>query len=249
MSRFVPTTEERAAGSALFDFLRQAGHDLIDEDFDDRPDLTYKLNGHYMGCEIVGMIPADMQQAIRTFSKVMFRREVDVAKITIPIEPDMWMQTAIERKWAKVQKYPLSKYTKNLSLLVHYPMLGPHDPVEYDRDEFIDGVCYGQSVASHGFKNIFYWSGKKIYLLNYKKPSAPRVMGDLSKGYPCYCIYIMSAGAEGLEERFKDRQIPLQMAPDRVKHIKPLDPAYRNLKPHEPEGDLRFELDFKASPI
>jgi hypothetical protein len=249
MGRFIPTEEERAAGLALFDYLRTAGHKVVNEDFGDRPDLTCQLDGYFMGCEIVGMVPAEMQQAIRTFSQVMFRRKVDVAKITVPIEPDMWMQAAIERKWAKVQKYPPSDYTQNLSLLVHYPMLRARDPVEYDRSEFVDGVCYGQAMAAHGFNNIFYWSGRKIYVLNHGKPPAPKVLGDLSKGYPAYCILIMSAGVEGLRTRFENRAIPLQLPPGCVKNIKPLEPAYRNLKPKEPDGDLRFVLGFNAAAV
>jgi hypothetical protein len=244
MGRFIPTKEERGAGSALLNYLRMAGHHIEKDDFGDRPDLTFQLDGNFVGCEIVSMVPADMQQAIRTFSQLMLRNNADVAKITIPIEPDMWMQTAIERKWAKVQKYPPSAYTANLSLLVHYPVLGVRDPVEYDRREFINGVCYGQAVSQHGFDNIFYWSGRNIYTLNHGKPPFQKVIPDLSNGYPAYVLWILSSAQDELRKRFENRSIPLQLPDGCTKHIKPLEPAYRNLKPYEPEGDFRIRLQF-----
>jgi len=244
MGRLIATEEEQKAGEALFNYLRACGNNLSETEYDDRPDLRCFIDGRPMGCEIVGLIPADMQQAIRVFARTMFRRKVDVAKITIPIEPHMWMRTAIERKWAKVQKYPKTPYTENLSLLVHHPMLGYKDPVEYDRNEFVTGVQYGQAISNHGFANVFYWSGRKIYHLNHAKTTQKVKHGDLSKGYPAYIQWILSAGNEGLRENFEDRSVPLALPRDQVKHIKPMDPDYQGLKPHEPEGDFRMRLVF-----
>jgi hypothetical protein len=246
MSRAEPTAEEKAAGTALLKNLREDGYPITHEDFDDRPDLRFLINGEAFGCEIVGLVPEDMQQAMRTFSTVMYRRGADVAKITIPIEPDEWMKTTIERKWAKVQKYPRTLFTKELSLLVHPPYLGPSDPVEYDREEFVLGVRYGQAVANHGFANVFYWSGKRLFAFNDRggPPSLKTYPFDLSEGYPAYIMWIMSAGKEGLRERFENRSIPLALPAEHTKHIRPMDPNFKKLSPFEMKGDFRFQMYF-----
>lgn len=245
MGRFEPTREERAAGTALLKKLEGINGEITDVEFSDRPDLKFRINGLPIGCEIVGLMPGDIQQAMRTFSRTMYKRGVRVAKIVIPIEPDMWAQQAIERKWAKVQKYKIDEYSTNLSLLIHHPMLAPIDPVEYDAPGFVRGIQYGQAISTHGFRNVFYWSGKNTYSLDRKKEDAlPIVYPDLSDGYPAYIQWIISAGSEGLKTHFDGVHIPLVLPVEHTMIIKPLSLRFKNLKPQEPKGDLRFGLGF-----
>lgn len=236
MSRNEPTKEELSAGDALLKFFMALGVPVTDVDFKDKPDLRFALENVPVGCEIVSLMPSDMQKAIKTFFRYKFKKGVDVAKIVIPIEPHSWMKNAIEKKWKKVQGYEKGPYTLNLFLLVHPPMLGPRDIVEYDHEGFIRGVSYGERTAKHGFRKIFYWAGNRIVVLDGDKENIPLITFDtLPLGYPAYVIQSFMAQAGKFKERFGDGTHRLDVPKEHTQIIQPLTPEFKNVPPLLPK--------------
>jgi hypothetical protein len=232
MSRNDPTPEELTAGDALLKFFAACNVPVTDVDFDDKPDLRFALRDIPVGCEIVSLMPSDMQEAMRVFFNLKYKNGVDVAKIVIPIEPHSWMKNTIEKKWKKVQGYEKGPYTLNLFLLVHPPMLGHKDIVEYDHEGFIRGVMYGERIAEHGFRKIFYWSGSKIVVLDEDKENIPPITYDtLPEGYPAYVIYAFMAEKEKFRERFGEGTHRLEVPKEHTKIIRPLTPEFKNVPP------------------
>jgi hypothetical protein len=232
MSRNEPTQEELTAGAALLKFFARCNVSVTDVDFGDKPDLRFSLSNIPVGCEIVSLMPSDMQQAMRTFFNFKFKNGVDVAKIVIPIEPHSWMKKIIEKKWKIVQGYEKGPYTLNLFLLVHPPMLGHKDIVEYDHEGFIRGGRYGERIAEHGFRKIFYWSGSRIVVLDDDRGNIPPITYDtLPKGYPAYVIYSFMAEKEKFKERFGEKVHLLEVPKEHTKVIRPLTPEFQNVPP------------------
>jgi hypothetical protein len=143
---------------------------------------------------------------------------------------------AIEKKWNKVQKYDKTLYTENLSLLVHMPMLGYQDVIEYDREEFVNGIACGERLSTHGFKNIFYWSGKRIIRLEGEKTNIPPIdYPSLPEGYPAYVMWIASTPNGDFRGTFGDEAHPAEFPKEHAKIIRPLTPAFNGGLPFYPK--------------
>lgn len=246
VSRSEPTKEERAASKALLEYLKSRGLIITEKKLRDKPDLRFKVGGVAAGCEIVSLVPSEVQQTIRAYTNWLYKKNEKISKIIIPIEPHAWMKKVIEDKWAKVQKYTTSEYTNNLSLLVHYPMLGHKDPTEYDKREYLDGVAYGERMSSHGFLNIFYWSGKSVYQISEDKDQIPTVDFKLENGYPAYVQVIAKGTQAELRDVFEEG-LWLDVSDENTKIVKPLDTEFSKRKPRGMPEKLKVVFGFKES--
>lgn len=238
-----PTPLERASGSALVEKLSQ--HYQIDRPvFGDRPDLTFTSDGFNVAVEITSLLPEDVHHAIKMFFRKLLKEGVNLGKLIIPREPDMWIKAAIERKWKSVQKYSNFRELDNLNLLVHRPGIMA-DVIDYDEEGFLRALNYGHALSTHGFLNVYYWSGKRVVAFVRPDGPVPPVEYDLSRGYPAWPLVSHMSSISKTRGLLEGKSISFNPPPEHTKVIKPMTPAFKGLKPHQPEGDIRFKFGFK----
>ena len=245
MTRREPTPEELATGAALLRSIDDGVFEISDFTYADRPDLTLRANGHAQGYEIAGLLPEHIHQNISQYSMWLYRKGVKTCKISVPIEPHMWIKNVIEKKWERAQKFPKTEFTRDLTLLVHRPLIGS-ELIDYDEDGFLCALDLGAACATHGFAGIGYWSGKRFVRLN---PSGDKVdhkllkWKNLGQEYDAY-IQIVHTGTnlcgnmEGRSFSFSD--VPAKYTKD----LKPMSPQLQGLTPKYPSDDYRYSLDF-----
>lgn len=240
--RSEPTILEKRSGQALLDTLA-AGHTIENEDFGDRPDLTFTADGHHVGVEITSLLPSDVHHTVKTFFAKLYRNGIAIGKIVIPIEPDMWVKAAIERKWKNVQKYSNFSSLENLNLLIHRPGILT-DVTEYDDDDFISGLHYGHAKSSHGFLNVYYWSGTRVIpLAKATGPVPPRNL-DLTNGYPAWIILSHTSEQSKTRELLEGKPLSFDLPAEQTKIIKPMTPEYQGVAPLMPKNDFRISFGF-----
>jgi len=246
MSRRDPTPEEIATGKALLASIDDGMYQITDFEFSDRPDIRLRANGHAQGYEVVSLLPEHIHQTIKEYSMWLYRKKVSTCRVIIPIEPHMWIKNVIEKKWEKVQKYPSSEFTKDLTLLIHPPRL-IENVIDYDDDGFIRALDLGEACSRHGFAGVGYWSGKRFVRLGNqpKGDHTKLVWEDLSSGYPAYGVVThtgtdLRAELEGKHLSFDD--VPMK----HTKLLKPLSPQFQGLKPELPPAQLKYRIGFKG---
>jgi hypothetical protein len=249
LSRRDPTPEELAVGKALLASIDDGTYKIADFEFSDRPDLRLRANGHPQGYEVVGLLPGHIHQTIKEFSMWLYRKKVSTCKVIIPIEPHMWIKNVIENKWAKVQKYPATEFTTDLTLLIHPPRL-INNVIDYDDDGFIRALDLGEACSRHGFAGIGYWSGKRFLRLGTQQRKADHtklVWDDLSEGYPAYG-FVTHTGTD-LREELAGKPLSFEDVPMKhTKSLKPLSPQFQGLKPRLPPPHLKYEIGFGTEP-
>jgi hypothetical protein len=178
----------------------------------------------------------------------LYRKKVSTCRVIIPIEPHMWIKNVIEKKWEKVQKYPPTEFTKDLTLLIHPPRL-INNVIDYDDDGFVGALDLGEACARHGFTGIEYWSGKRFVRLG-NQPKADHTQltwGDLSSGYPA-CGFVAHTGTD-LRDELAGKHLSFDDVPMKhTKLLKPLSPQLQGLKPHMPPAHLKYEIGFQSRP-
>ena len=242
--RSEPTILERRSGEALLKKFA-ARHKIEGVIFGDRPDLTFFADGNYFAVEITSLLPSDVHHAIKTFFAKLYRNNVSIGKMVIPIEPDMWIKAAIERKWKSVQKYDNFSALGNLNLLIHPPGIF-RDSTEYDENGFINALMYGHAKSNHGFRNVFYWSGSRIVpFFREEGPLQPRNL-DLTNGYPASIIWSHTSKQSETKEALDGKPISFDVPAEHTKIIKPMTPEFIGLPPLMPKNDFRVYIEFGA---
>jgi len=241
--RSEPTILEKRSGQALLAAFATK-HTIENEEFGDRPDLTFIADGHNVAVEITSLLPSDVHHTIKTFFKKLYRNGIALGKIVIPIEPDMWIKAAIERKWKSVQKYSNFSSLENLNLLIHRPGI-LSDITEYDDDGFINALYYGHAKSSHGFLNVFYWSGTRIVPLPRASRSVPPRTLDLSNGYPAWIVLSHTSEQSKTRELLEGNPLSFDLPAEHTKIVKPMTPEFKGLPPLMPENNFRVSFGFR----
>ncbi|MDK6080608.1 hypothetical protein [Massilia varians] len=231
--RLEPTYLERRSGEALVQRFSES-FTVENVAFGDRPDLTFNANGIAVSIEITSLLPSDVHHAIKTHFDKLYRQEkVAVGMLVVPMEPDMWIKAAIERKWKSVQKYPNFSQMANLSLLVHRPGI-LLDVIDYDEPGFVNALHYGTAKAQHGFANIFYWTNNGVK--SFERPSAPvpDVQHDVTNGYPAWITLSHIGTSKEGQAYFVDGYLSTDVPKEHTRIITPMTVQFQGLKPHMP---------------
>jgi len=240
--RSEPTILERRSGQALLD-MYSARHKIDGADFGDRPDLTFFADAQYCAVEITSLLPSDVHHTIKTFFQKLYRNNISIGKIVIPIEPDMWIKAAIERKWKSVQKYDNFSTLTNLSLLIHRPGILA-DCIDYDEDGFINALRYGHSRSSHGFLNVLYWSGTRVVnLVKADKPVPDRIV-DVTNGYPAWVVWSHISERSKTQAALDGKPIAFDVPAEHTRIVQPMTPEFIGHQPMMPVKDLHILFEF-----
>jgi hypothetical protein len=228
MSRATRTNNEEHAISLFCKYLCDCGVVFEpDSEVTDRPDLVIKVGNRRIGCELTIVTPQEMMRWYGTHKALEKDR---VYKVTVPVEPDLWMQKIVESKSVKADSYLGAAALDEIWLVIHNEALGL--PAIVNDAYTISMLEYVATTIGHKFSAIYYvYDESHTYaLFREGMTSRPKPPVDLSKGFPV--VVLLSMGAIVTQQG-----LIADMAQQPIEEItlRPLTPGLQLF------GDVRFE--------